>query len=151
MSRRLMTVIAVALVGLAAVGTAGTRSSLTGPGIVRITSVPRTYARVDLGRRGYSAGDMQITRVSLFNRRIRKKPLGNGQLVCTATGQKFWNCNGTYILPAGKIMVSGVLIYSDFYDMAVVGGSGRYNNVHGTLVVTKIRRNEKLMIFRLNV
>ena len=151
MSRRLMTVIAVGVAALATVGAAEPGPSLTGPGIVRITSVPRTFSRVDLGRRGYSAGDMEITRVSLFNRRVRKKPLGNGQLVCTATGQKFWNCNGTYILPAGKIMVSGVLIYSDFYDMAVVGGSGTYNNVHGTLVVTKIRRNEKLMLFRLNV
>jgi hypothetical protein len=151
MSRRLMTVIAVGVVGLATVGAAEPGPSLTGPGIVRITSVPRTVSRIDLGRRGYSAGDMQITRVGLYNRRIRKRPLGNGQLVCIATGQKFWNCNGTYILPAGKIMVSGVLIYTDFYDMAVVGGSGTYNNVHGTLVVTKIRRNEKLMLFRLTV
>ncbi|MFL6028619.1 MAG: hypothetical protein ACJ74D_01130 [Gaiellaceae bacterium] len=151
MSRRLITVIGVVVAALATAGTGGPAPTLKGPGIVRITSVPRTFARVDIGRPGYSAGDMKISRVGLFNRRVRKRPLGNGQLVCIATGQKFWNCNGTYILPAGKLMVSGVLVYSDIYDMAVVGGSGTYNNVHGTLVVTRIRRNEKLMVFRLTV
>jgi len=149
MNRWVITVVGVTVIALAVAGVGGTEPTLKGPGIIRITSVTKRFARVDVGRRGYSAGDMQITRVSLFNRRLRKRPLGNGQLVCTATGQKFWNCTGTYILPAGKITVSGVLIYSDFYDMAVTGGTGRYNNVRGTQVVTRLRRSEKLMLFRL--
>jgi len=145
----LLTGIGTVVVALAVAGAAGTATSLSGPGIIRITSVPKRFARVDIGRRGYSPGDMQITRVRLFNRRVRQRPLGNGQLVCTATGEKFWNCNGTYVLPAGKIMVSGAMIYSDFFDMAVTGGTGTYNNVRGTLVVTRLRRAEKLMVFRL--
>jgi hypothetical protein len=96
-------------------------------------------------------GDQEITRVRLFNRRLRKRPLGNGQLICTATGEKFWNCGGTYVLPAGKITVSGAVVYRDIYDMAVTGGTGKYNNVRGTLFVTKIKRNEKLLVFRLVV
>jgi len=149
MRPRLLTGIAIAVVALAAGEAAVPAPALTGPGIIRITSVQKRFARVDVGRRGYSPGDMQITRVRLFNRKLRKRPLGNGQLVCTATGEKFWNCTGTYVLPAGKITVSGAMIYSDFFDMAVTGGTGRYNNVRGTLVVTRLRRAEKLMVFRL--
>ena len=149
MRPRLLTGVGVVAVALATAGSAGPTTALTGPGIVRITSVPKKHARIDVGPRGYSPGDMDITRVRLFNKRVRKSPLGNGQLVCTATGEKFWNCNGTYILPAGKIMVSGALIFTDFYDLAVTGGTGTYKNVRGTLVVTKLRRSDKLMVFRL--
>jgi hypothetical protein len=134
------------------VGTAASTTSttsLTGPGIVRITSVTSRFTVVDLGRRGASPGDMEITRVRLFNKRVRKRPLGNGQLVCTRTGSNFRNCNGTYVLPAGKLVVSGAVIFRDLYDLAVVGGTDKYNNVRGVLVVTRLRRTENLMVFRL--
>jgi hypothetical protein len=149
MGRMLLTAIGVAVVSLATAGAAGPTTSLTGPGIIRITSSVKKFARIDVGQRGYSAGDMEMTRVRLYNKRIRPRPIGNGQLACTATGEKFWNCNGTYVLPAGKITVSGMLIYRDFYDMAVTGGTERYRNVRGTLVVTRLRPTEKLMVFRL--
>lgn len=149
MGRMVMTAIGVALLSLATVGTGGTATTLSGPGIIRITGQVKKFTRVDLGRRGYSPGDMEITRLRLFNRRLRKRPLGNGQMVCTATGEKFWNCAGTYILPAGKITVAGALVYPAIYDMAVTGGSDTYRNVRGTLFATKIGRNEKLLVFRL--
>jgi len=149
MSRKLITGAAVVAIALATATTAGPSTALRGPGIIRITSVQKKFTRIDLGRRGYSPGDMEITRVSLFNRRVRRRPLGNGQLVCIATGEKVWNCNGTYVLPAGKITVSGALTFRDFYNVAVTGGTQTYNNVRGTLIVTRLRRSEKLMVFRL--
>lgn len=149
MRPRLLTGIGVAVIALATAAAAGPTTSLKGPGIVRITSVQKKFSRIDIGKRGYSPGDMEITRVRLFNRRVRKRPLGNGQMVCTATGEKFWNCSGTYNLPDGSIVVSGARVFSDFYVLPVVGGSRLYNNVKGTLVVTRVRRTEKLMLFRL--
>ena len=146
---RLLTGIGVAVVALVMAAVAGPTTSLTGPGIVRITSVDKRFSRIDVGRRGYSPGDMEITRVRLFNRRVRKRPLGSGHFVCVATGDRFHHCNGTYILPAGKIVVSGALVYRDFYRIAVTGGTGKYHNVRGMLVVTRLRRAENLLIFRL--
>ncbi len=139
----------VVIVSAVVVQTAGPTTTLTGPGIVRITSVQSRFTVIDLGRRGASPGDMEITRVRLFNRRIRKRPIGNGQLVCTRTGSNFRNCNGTYVLPAGKLVVSGALTFRDFYVLAVTGGTGKYNNVRGVLIVTKLHPAENLMVFRL--
>src|ERR687889_23784 len=131
-----------ALVVLGAALVAAERGSsnetLTGPGIIRITSTQSRFTRVDFGRRGASPGDLEISRVRLFNRRVRQRAIGHGQLVCVLTGQNFRNCNGTYILPAGKLVVSGALIYRGLYDLAVTGGTGKYNNVRGTLTVTRI-------------
>jgi hypothetical protein len=124
-------------------------AELTGPGIVRITSVQSRYTVVDLGRRGASPGDMEITRVRLFNKRVRKRPIGNGQLVCIRTGSNFRQCSGTYVLPAGKLVVSGAMTFRDLFDLAVIGGTGRYNNVRGMLIATKLRRSQTLMVFRL--
>ena len=149
MRPRRLTVIGAVVLALAAAPAAGPTTSLTRPGIVRITSVQRNFSRLDFGRRGYSPGDMEITRASLFNRRVRKRPLGSGHLVCVATGGGFRHCDGTYILPAGKIVVSGALVYRDFYRIAVTGGTGIYNNVRGMLVVTRLSRSENLLIFRL--
>ena len=41
------------------------------------------------------------------------------------------NCIGTYFLPKGKIMVGGVIASRLFYELAVIGGTGLYDNVAG--------------------
>jgi hypothetical protein len=149
MVRRVGVLIAAATCGLAVCQAAGTVELLGGPGQIRITSTPNLFTRIDTGRRGQSPGDMEITRYKLYNKRIRKRPIGNAQLVCTLTGQNFRNCNGTYILPAGKITVSGALIYRGLYDLAVTGGTARYFNVRGTLTVTRTTKTTNLLVFRL--
>ncbi len=147
---------------LAAVGTAAAlvaayasypADALKGPGIIRITSKEKRYTRVDNGARGTSPGDMEISRALLYNKALRKKPLGHSQLVCVLAGDAFRNCTGTFVLPAGKIVVSGGLIYRGLYDLAVTGGTGLYNNVRGTLTVTRLTSNPNrdLLVFRLVV
>jgi hypothetical protein len=127
--------------------------TLKGPGIVRITSREKRFTRVDVGALGATPGDMEISRLLLYNTRIRAKPIGNGQIVCVRTGDNFRNCNATYVLPAGKLVVSGVLIYRGLYDLAVIGGTGFYSNVRGTLTVTRIRQSPPgdVLVFRLVV
>ena len=51
------------------------------------------------------------------------------------------SCRGTYILPKGKLVVGGSLLYRQFYDLAVLGGTGLYDNARGTLTVTRTGRN----------
>ena len=57
------------------------------------------------------------------------------------------------MLPAGKLTVSGLLLYRGLYDLAVTGGTGLYSNVKGTLTVTRIRQNPTgdVLFFRLVV
>jgi hypothetical protein len=126
---------------------------LRGPGVVRISDVQVQYTRIDVGRRRASPGDMEITRYKLYNKGIRPKPIGRGQLVCVNVAQNFRNCSGTYLLPAGKLIVSGSLQYRGLYDLAVTGGTGRYANVLGTLTATRVQKRPptELLIFRLTV
>jgi hypothetical protein len=127
-------------------------SELKGPGVVRITDVQVKYTRVDVGAKGPSPGDLEVTRYKLYNKRVREKPIGRAQLVCVNIGQNFRNCNGTYLLPAGKMTVSGALQYRGLYDLAVTGGTGLYTNAHGTLTATRLSKKPlptELLLFRL--
>lgn len=128
-------------------------TALTGPGIIRITSRETRFTRVDVGAAGGSPGDMEISRVLLYNTRIRQRPIGHGQLVCIYTGDNFRNCDGTFVLPAGKLVVSGGLIYRGLYDLAVTGGTGLYSNVRGSLVVIRVAQEpaRDVLVFRLVV
>src|SRR5438046_1963668 len=89
---------------LAAPGTfAGRR--LQSPGVIHVTDREIQLARVDVGRKGVSVGDMLIVRFLLYNKRITAKPIGHAELVCTLTSATTSNCSGTYFLPQGKIVV----------------------------------------------
>jgi hypothetical protein len=126
-------------------------TALRGPGIIRITGRQIGFTEVDTGVAGRSPGDMEIARVQLYNTRIRQRPIGHAQLICIYTGANSRDCNGTFVLPAGKLVVSGGLIYRSLYDLAVTGGTGLYSNVRGTLIVTRVRQNppRDVLIFRL--
>ena len=151
MVRRVGVLFATAVGGLVLAQAAEPTTALSGPGVIRITATENLFTRIDTGARGPSPGDMEITRYRLFNKRIRRKPIGHAQLVCTLTGQNFRQCSGTYILPAGKITVSGAFIFRGLYDLAVTGGTARYNNVKGMLTVTRTARAADLLVFRLVV
>jgi hypothetical protein len=142
---------ALALVVLLQMHGAGAATGLRGPGTIRITDVERAFATVDTGVRGRSPGDVEITRWSLFNRRITPKAIGHAELVCTFTTGKSRNCSGTYVLPRGKLVVSGQLLFRQFFQLAVVGGTGLYDNVRGTLTVTALggKKSRDLVLFRL--
>ena len=128
-------------------------SALPGPAIIRITDREIVFRRVDSGRRGRSPGDIEITRRLLFNKRIRRKAIGHADIVCTVITGNFRHCTGTYVLPRGTIVVAGEMLYRQFFQLAVTGGTGYYNNVLGTLTVTSLGRNPRrdVVFFRLVV
>jgi len=124
--------------------------ALTGPGVIRITERQVESGRVDLGRRGPSIGDIEVTRGLLYNTHITPKPIGHGETVCTYTGIQSRNCSGTYVLPKSKIIVGGPLLYRQLYQLAVLGGTGLYSNVRGTLTVTSLTNARiAVLLFRL--
>ena len=140
----------IALLLLLAGPGAGASTSIAGPGVIRITDRQVDYSRVNNGRRS-SAGDVELLTVRLYNPSIRAKAIGHGELVCTFVAKRTRSCNGTYFLPKGKIVVGGVIGSRLIFEVAVLGGTGLYDNVRGTLTVTatgtKPRRN--ILLFRL--
>jgi hypothetical protein len=145
----------VALAGLAffVIAVAPASQALDHPGTIRITTREVAHRIMDQGRPGRGPGDLEIIRTLLYNKGLTPRAIGHGEIVCTFTGRRSRVCNGTYFLPRGKIVVAGALVFRQFYEFAVLGGTGLYNNVQGSLTVTtttpKPRRD--ILTFRLVV
>ena len=141
------------LVGLVVVSPwEGTSAAATGPATIRITNVEDTVVRVDVGTKGKSPGDMEIIRQRLFNTRLTTRSIGRSELLCTFVDRRRSRvCRGTFFLPKGKIVVGGSLLYRQFYELAVLGGTGLFDNARGTLVVTRmgVHPVRDRMVFRL--
>ena len=88
---------------------------------------------------------------SLYNRRVTSKSIGHADLLCTFVDKRARSCRGTYFLPRGKLVVGGSLRFRQFYELAVLGGTGLYNNARGTLTVTRIatKPTRDIVLFRL--
>ena len=71
--------------------------------------------------------------------------------MCTYTGEKSNQCTGTYFLPQGEIVVGGVIGSKLLYTQPILGGTGLYDNVGGTLTVTSLggKPPKELLLFRL--
>ncbi len=130
----------------------GGSQAATGPATIRITNKEISVIRVDVGAKGKSPGDMEIIRQNLFNQRVRERPIGRAELICTFVDRRRARvCRGTYFLPKGKLVVGGSLLYRQFYELAVLGGTGLYDNARGSLVVTRmgVRPIRDRVVFRL--
>ena len=107
--------------------------------------------RIDVGARGTSPGDTEVIRSVLVQRGTRDT-IGRGELVCTFVDNvRARVCRGTYILPKGEIIVGGSMLYRQFFDVAVLGGTGLYDNARGTMTVTRTARKpvRDMIVFRL--
>jgi hypothetical protein len=152
MNRRLGWLLAGALVGAVVVGPSQSRSDAsTGPATITINDREVAVTRVDLGAHGTSPGDVEVVRTTLLQRGTRDV-IGRGDLVCTFVDTvRSRVCRGTYVLPKGKLVVGGSILYRQFYDLAVLGGTGLFDNARGTLTVTRTHRNpvRDIVVFRL--
>ena len=127
-------------------------AAATGPATIRITNREVSVARVDVGRHGKSPGDMEIVRQRLFDRHSPPRLIGRAELICNfVDSRRARVCRGTYFMPKGKLVVGGSLSFRQFYDLAVTGGTGLYDNARGTVTVTRMSRrpNRDLVVFRL--
>jgi hypothetical protein len=123
----------------------------TGPATIRITDVQTDHVLVDRGRPGRGAGDVEIIRQALYNRRLSSKPIGTADVVCTMLGGSRRMCNGTYALPKGSLMTTGAIGNRLLFEVAIVGGTELYANARGTLVVTttSLSPRRQVLVFRL--
>jgi hypothetical protein len=151
MTTRVGWVLAGLIVGVLAAGPWQSHSAAgTGPATIRINDRELEVTRVDLGAKGLSPGDIEVVRARLLERGTRAV-IGRSELVCNFVDGRSRVCRGTYILPKGKIVVGGSLMYRQFYDLAVVGGTGLYDNARGTMTLTRTGRKpvRDAILFRL--
>jgi hypothetical protein len=152
MKTRVGCVFAGLIVGVVAVGPWQSSSAAgTGPATIRINDRQIRVTRIDLGAKGVSPGDIEVVRARLLERGTGNV-IGRSELVCNFVDVvRSRVCRGTYILPKGKIVVGGSLMYRQFYDLAVVGGTGLYDNARGTMTLTRTGRKpvRDAVLFRL--
>lgn len=151
---RLLNVVVLAVGVAAAALVAELGASLdaaTGPGKIRLTSREVSRARVDHGRPGRGLGDTEIVRHNLFNLRLKPRPIGTAEYVCTYTGPRTRSCNVTIFMPKGRLIAGGSIRYPELYELAILGGTRLYDDARGTLTVirTTSRPRRHIMLFRL--
>jgi hypothetical protein len=153
MKRTLKFGVALAGLTLFVTAVAPAAQALERNGTIRITTREVAHRVIDQGPRGRGPGDIEISRTLLYNKGRTPRAIGHGEIVCTFTARRSRVCNGTYFLPRGKIVVAGALVYRQFYEFAVLGGTGLYNNVQGSLTVTTTRPKPRrdILTFRLVV
>jgi hypothetical protein len=142
--------VAAAAAAVTAVVVARSGGATTGPGQIRITDMQVEYKRVFAGGSD-RLGEMEVIRQRLYNPSISTRPIGRAYLLCTFMNSRSRQCSATYLLPKGKIVVAGALDSRLFYELAVVGGTGLYDNARGTLTVTStgLKPRRDVLLFRL--
>jgi hypothetical protein len=130
----------------------GRSEAATGPAVIRINDRELRVTQVDIGAKGISPGDLEVVTLQLHERGVTTRSIGHAELVCTFVGTGNSRvCRGTYELPRGRIVVGGSIEFRQFYDLAILGGTGLYDNARGTLTVTRTSRKpaRHLVLFRL--
>jgi len=152
MVNRVAVSMAIAGGALAVAAAALSSPALTTPGTIRLTDKLVKKIHVD-GHGPGRAGDTDFYRQALYNRGITPAPIGHSDIMCTSTGTGSEHCSGTYFLPKGKIMVTGVIASHLFYELAVIGGTNLYENARGTLTCTALGGSPRheFLLFRLVV
>jgi hypothetical protein len=128
------------------------RPAQTGPAQIRITDVQTSYALVKSRRGTHGAGSIELVKQSLYNPSVSGKPIGRATLMCTYFDARDRGCSGTYFLPKGSLVVTGAIQSRLLYQIAVVGGTGLFDNARGTLTVTSTGlrpRRREVLLFRL--
>jgi hypothetical protein len=126
-------------------------SASTGPATVRVTNREISRVRVDSGRPGRGPGDVEIIRQNLFNKRIKSRPIGHADYVCTFVTKGIRYCTATFFLPKGRLVAGGSIRYPALHELAVLGGTRLYDNARGTLTVIQATRRPRrdILLFRL--
>jgi hypothetical protein len=150
LSRRIWIIVLLAVVA-GALAVVLSVLAATGPATIRITDVQTADTLVDRGDRGIQAGDLEIIRQLLYNRRVSSSPIGRSYILCTMLTKSMRMCTATYTLPKGTLVTSVTTGTRLLYEAAITGGTELYNNARGALVVTTtaLKPRREVLVFRL--
>jgi Dirigent-like protein len=147
-SRTLLAATAVAAATASLV--AGSGGASTGPAQVRITDLQISRHMIRPAGGGIT-GTVEVVRQRLYKPGVTSRPIGRSDLVCTYLDNRERSCLGTYFLPKGSLVVAGALETRLLYEIAIVGGTGLFDNARGTLTVTSthLSPRREVLLFRL--
>lgn len=105
------------------------------PATVRLTATVDSFHQVDNLPEGDSPGDMLVFTQKLTDARGRQIGTSDAFCVRTAPG-RVRECQGTFFLPKGQVFVSGPDPDGvSRHSLAIVGGTGAYQDVRGHVVL----------------
>ncbi len=147
-SRTLLAATAVAAATASLV--AGSGGASTGPAQVRVTDLQISRHMIRPAGGGIT-GTVEVVRQRLYKPGVTSRPIGRSDLVCTYLDNRERSCMGTYFFPKGSLIVAGALETRLLYEIAIVGGTGLFDNARGTLTVTSthLSPRREVLLFRL--
>jgi hypothetical protein len=142
---------AIPAIGAIAALAVTTGHAATGPAQIRITDVQTSYSYVPANRG--RTGAIELVKQRLYNPSVSPNPIGRATMMCTFFDPRERTCSGTYFLPKGSLVVSGTIQSRLLYEIAVVGGTGLFDNARGSLTVTSTGlrpKRREVLLFRLS-
>lgn len=127
----------VAAAVMAAGAASGTSSRGDGGGeVIQLTTKQVHQGFVDHGTPGFSVDDAFVFSNDLYR---NGKKVGEDGGTCTVTriapgGATTLHCLGTNSLPGGQISVQGLAAPGEPFELAITGGTGRYNKARGQVI-----------------
>jgi len=81
---------------------------------------------------------------SLQSQRRKGRPFGYATLACAfvSTANSLRQCNGTFALPRGRVVISGNFLYLNFFRLAITGGTDDYTAVQGVVTFRIFPKSE---------
>lgn len=133
MRHRLTLIFSIIIVAcvLSIAGVVGTAGGSSEAGVAHFRETVVTHTDV-----GGFAGAPETWRTQVWLPR-KAQAVGTGVIACIRIEQNttIRECNGTYILPQGRLQVAGQIINRAGFQLAITGGSGVYAPAAGVMVV----------------
>lgn len=130
----------VALVGGTVAANAGA-ADITVPETITVLGTTIQDRYVDVGKHGFSAGDL-IVFVEKLSNEADDSVLGKGRIQCTAHIGPWAICIGTFNFSGrGEIVGEGMVPFGDdvaSFDVPVTGGTGDFTNVRGEVHIEPV-------------
>lgn len=131
-------VVVVAGAGAAALASAATPEAASTPKVIEVISIDVSEKSADVPPKGTSAGDSYTDNTRLVNAvpqfgRAKGLTVGRGYLKLTTTAGKTLKVVMSTTLPGGVIRVNGPVSTAGTTHAPIVGGSGAYAHVTGTV------------------
>jgi hypothetical protein len=154
MRKRLVSVVGgvclLGLVGGTVVANAG--ADITSPETITVLGTIIKDRHVDIGKRGFSAGDVFVF-VERLTDEADDSVVGKGRIQCTAHVGPWAICIGTFsFTDRGEVVGEGMVPFGDNvdpFDVPVTGGTGDFTNVRGEVHIEGVSDTEERETFEL--
>jgi len=110
-----------------------------------------TTATIKRSKAGPFPGDLEYFQLTIYKDAALKKPYGTAEITCQFNLNKNAFCDVTYQLSDGTLVGAGPVDFkTSSFDLAVVGGTGKFQDERGVLTSTPAARRSQRVAFDLS-